>query len=99
MVNGLATSVDFELPGEEVADKEMVYIRFTGTGDEVLNDNNGEYNFDKVDSESGLNYTDHSETGLGNIYVFGTPVVEEDHEAPAIKAIAPAIKLLVCQPW
>ena len=52
----------------------------------------GEYNFDKVDSESGLNYTDHSETGLGNIYVFGTPVVEEDHEAPAIKAIAPADK-------
>lgn len=92
LVNGLATSVDFELPGEEVADKEMVYIRFTGTGDEVLNDNNGEYNFDKVDSESGLNYTDHSETGLGNIYVFGTPVVEEDHEAPAIKAIAPADK-------
>lgn len=92
LVNGLATSVDFELPGEEVADKEMVYIRFTGTGDEVLNDNNGEYNFDKVDSESGLNYTDHSETGLGNIYVFGTPAVEEDHEAPAIKAIAPADK-------
>lgn len=92
LVNGLATSVDFELSGEEVADKEMVYIRFTGTGDEVLNDNNGEYNFDKVDSESGLNYTDHSETGLGNIYVFGTPVVEEDHEAPAIKAIAPADK-------
>lgn len=48
--NGLATSVDFWIAGE-VADKEMVYIRFTGTGDEVLNDNNGEYNFDKVDSE------------------------------------------------
>lgn len=92
LVNGLATSVDFELPAEEVADKEMVYIRFTGTGEEVLNDGNGEYNFDKVDLESGLNYTDHSETGLGNIYVFGTPVIEEDHEAPAIKAIAPADK-------
>lgn len=92
LANGLATSVDFELPANEVAEKEMVYIRFTGTGDEIFNDNNGEYNFDKVDSESGLNYTDHSETGLGNIYVFGTPVTEEDHEAPTVKAITPADK-------
>ena len=90
--NGLATSVDFESPAEEVAEKEMVYIRFTGTGDELLNDNNGEYNFDKVDSGSGLNYTDHSETGLGNIYVFGTPIIDEDPDAPVIKAIIPADK-------
>lgn len=92
LVNGLATSVDFELPAGEVAEKEMVYIRFTGTGDELLNDNNGEYNFDKVDSESGLNYTDHSESGLGNIYVFGTPIIEEDHDAPAVKVITPSDK-------
>lgn len=82
----VAMPVDFELPAEEVAGKDMVYIRFTGTGDEIFKD----YAFDKVDDASGLNYCSNSETGLGNVYIFGTPVIEEDHDAPTVKAITPA---------
>lgn len=87
LATSVATRVDFELPAEEVAQKETIYIRLTGSGDEIFND---KYTFDKTDEESGLNYTTNSEAGLGNIYIFGTPVIEEDNINPEIKAITPA---------
>lgn len=81
----LSTAVSFDLPVEAI-NQSTVYVRFTGTGDELLSD---KYSFDQIDSETGLNYTSNSETGLGNIYVFGLRKQGEDPIPPEMKNITP----------
>ena len=76
--------IAIELPAEAI-DKEMVVIRITGTGDEVYNTG---YAFDK--EFDGLRYADHSESGVGNVYVLGEAVVEADENAPVVTATVPA---------
>lgn len=81
---GAITDYEFDLP-TACAGQEAVYIRITGTGDEVFN--NG-YTFNQGPF-LGLMYTDHSESGVGNVYILGTAEVETDEEAPQISTTIP----------
>ena len=65
--------------------QETVFLRITGTGDEVFNT---AYAFDKT--FDGLQYCDHSESGVGNVYVLGTAEVADDAEAPVVTSAIPA---------
>ena len=65
--------------------QEMVYLRITGTGTEIYNTS---YAFDKT--FDGLQYCDHSESGVGNVFVLGAAEVAEDSEAPVVVSMIPA---------
>lgn len=80
----IVNPVTIELPAEAIG-KEQVIIRITGTGDELYNTS---YPFDGT--FDGLRYSTHSESGVGNVYVLGDAVVEEDTQAPVIIATIPA---------
>jgi hypothetical protein len=76
--------VVIELPAEAIG-KELVVIRITGTGDETYNTT---YPFDKTFNE--MRYSDHSESGVGNVFVLGSAVIEKDEVAPKVTATVPA---------
>ena len=76
--------IEIALPAEAIG-KEQVVIRITGVGEELYNTN---YPFDKT--FDGLRYSDHSESGVGNVYVMGDAIVVPDEEAPVITATIPA---------
>ena len=76
--------IALELPASAIG-KETVVIRITGTGEETFNTT---YPFDK--EFDGLRYCDHSESGVGNVYILGNAVVEEDTQAPVVTATIPA---------
>ena len=76
--------IEMALPAEAIG-KEQVVIRITGVGDELYSTS---YPFDKT--FDGLRYSDHSESGVGNVYVMGEAVVVPDQEAPVITATIPA---------
>ena len=80
----VANPIVLELPAEAVG-KDLVTIRITGCGDEVYNTG---YAFDKT--FDGLRYSDHSESGVGNVYVLGDAEVIADEEAPVVTATVPA---------
>ena len=72
------------LPAEAIG-KEQVVIRITGVGEELYTTN---YPFDKT--FDGLRYSDHSESGVGNVYVLGEAEVVADEQAPLVTATVPA---------
>ena len=76
--------ISITLP-ETANGQEAVYIRITGVGTETFNTS---YPFDK--DFDGLKYCDHSESGVGNVYVLGTAEVAEDAEAPVVTGMIPA---------
>ncbi len=76
--------IAFDLP-ESAMGLDLVYIRITGDGDEMLSD---KYTFDGI--FNGLSYCSHSESGVGNVYILGTAEVEEDSEAPVVTSTQPA---------
>ena len=76
--------ISIKLP-ESANGQETVYIRITGTGTEVFNTG---YAFDK--EFDGLQYCDHSESGVGNVYVLGTAEVADDADAPVVTGTIPA---------
>lgn len=76
--------ISITLP-ETANNQEKVCIRITGVGTEVFNSG---YAFDK--EFDGLKYCDHSESGVGNVYVLGTAEGEEDAEAPKVTGTIPA---------
>ena len=76
--------ISISLP-ESANGQDAVYIRITGTGTEVFNSG---YAFDK--EFDGLKYCDHSESGVGNVYVLGTAEVAEDAVAPVVTSTIPA---------
>ncbi|UKK57396.1 pectinesterase family protein [Prevotella communis] len=76
--------IELVLPSEAMG-QERVVIRITGVGDEVYNTN---YPFDK--QFDGLDYCDHSESGVGNVFILGEAVVEADEQAPVVTATIPA---------
>jgi lysophospholipase L1-like esterase len=76
--------LEFNLPAEAVG-KELVYVRITGVGTEVFNSG---YAFDK--EFDGLQYCDHSESGVGNVYVLGEAEVVADDDAPVVSQTSPA---------
>ncbi len=80
------TPLSFTLPAEAIG-KETVYVRIMGTGDELLSTT---YAFDAGTSAEGLNYTSHSESQVGNVYVLGEAVVEADETAPIVTGTVPA---------
>ena len=84
MTANVMTPLSLELPADAV-DKDLVYIRFTGDGTEMLSDR---YVFDK--QFDGLDYTSNSECGVGNVFILGTAAVAADDEAPVITATVPA---------
>lgn len=65
--------------------KEKVFLRITGVGSETFNTS---YAFDKGPF-LGLNYTDHSESGVGNVYVLGEAEVAVDEIAPKVTSTLP----------
>ena len=81
---GAITDYEFDLPAACVG-QETVYIRITGTGDEVFNSG---YAFNQGPF-LGLMYTSHSESGVGNVYILGTAEVAPDEEAPQISTTIP----------
>jgi len=76
--------ISITLP-ETASGQDAVYVRITGTGTEVFNSG---YAFDK--EFDGLQYCDHSESGVGNVYVLGTAEVAEDAVAPVVTSTIPA---------
>lgn len=52
---------------EDALGQELVTLRITGDGDEMLSTN---YTFDQT--FNGLEYTSHSESGVGNVFITGT---------------------------
>jgi hypothetical protein len=76
--------IELVLPSEAMG-QERVVVRITGVGDEVYNTN---YPFDK--QFDGLDYCDHSESGVGNVFILGEAVVEADDQAPMVTATIPA---------
>ena len=76
--------LSIDLPAEAIG-KELVIIRITGTGDETYNTT---YPFDKT--FNGMRYSDHSESGVGNVYVLGAAEVVADEVAPKVTATIPA---------
>ncbi|MBP5257406.1 MAG: Ig-like domain-containing protein [Prevotella sp.] len=75
--------ISIDLPADAI-DKDLVVIRITGTGDEVYNTS---YPFDNT--FDGLNYSAHSESGVGNVYILGDAVVEADEVAPVVTSTVP----------
>jgi len=84
MTANVIKPITFDLPATAI-DQDMVYIRIMGDGDEVLSNS---YPFNKT--FDGLDYCDHSESGVGNVYILGTAEVEEDSEAPVVTSTIPA---------
>lgn len=76
--------IAIQLPAEAIG-KDKVIIRITGVGTETYNTT---YPFDK--EFNGLRYCDHSESGVGNVYVLGEAEVVADEEAPVVTATIPA---------
>ena len=70
--------LSIDLPASAI-EKETVVIRITGTGDDIYNTG---YAFDKT--FDGMKYSDHSESGVGNVYILGEAVVVADEEAPVV---------------
>ena len=85
MTANVKKELSFDLPAEAMG-KDLVYVRIMGTGEAKLSDS---YTFDKG-TFLGLNYTDHSESGVGNVYVLGTAEVTPDTDAPQVTATIPA---------
>ncbi len=79
----IANPVSIDLPADAI-EKETVVIRITGTGDDTYNTT---YPFDK--EFNGLAYCDHSESGVGNVFILGDAVVEADEVAPVVTATIP----------
>ena len=77
------TPISFELPSSAVG-QELVYIRITGDGTELLSSS---YQFDQ--KFDGLDYTSHSESGVGNVFVLGEAEVMADEVAPQVTATIP----------
>lgn len=86
MTANTLTPLNFTLPDEAIG-KETVYVRIMGTGDELLSD---KYSFNAGSSAEGLAYTTNSESQVGNVFVLGEAVVEEDTQAPVVTATIPA---------
>ena len=76
--------IEMDLPATAI-DKETVVIRITGEGTETYNTS---YAFDK--KFDGLDYCDHSESGVGNVYILGDAIVEADETAPVVTSTIPA---------
>ena len=79
------TPLSLALPTETMG-KETVYVRIMGTGTELLSTS---YAFDAGTSEEGLNYTTHSESQVGNVFVLGDAEVVADKTAPVVTATIP----------
>ena len=80
------TPLSFQLPAEAIG-QETVYVRIMGMGSELLSD---KYKFDAGTSAEGLAYATNSESQVGNVYIMGDAVVEEDTQAPVVTATIPA---------
>lgn len=78
--------ISIDLPAAAMG-KELVVIRITGTGDDTYNTT---YPFDKT--FDGLQYCDHSESGVGNVYILGEAEFIPDTEAPQVTTVVPADK-------
>jgi len=65
--------------------KDLIYIRITGTGSEIFNTG---YTYNKGPF-LGLTYSDHSESGVGNVYVLGEAEVALDEVAPNVTSTLP----------
>ena len=76
--------LSIDLPDSAIG-QETVFIRITGDGDEKLSSS---YAFDQT--FDGLQYTSHSESGVGNVYVLGTAEMVADDVAPVVTATLPA---------
>ena len=84
MTANVQTPISIPLPANAVG-QDLVYIRFTGEGTEMLSDR---YAFDK--QFDGLDYTSNSECGVGNVFVLGEAEVMTDEDAPQVTATVPA---------
>lgn len=73
----------FDVP----AGQDLVVIRITGDGTDMLSD---KYAYDK--QFDGLDYSSNSECGVGNVFVLGTAEVIADDAAPVVTATVPADK-------
>jgi len=86
MTANMQIPVSFELPADAIG-QEQVVIRITGDGTDMLSD---KYAFDNT--FDGLEYTSHSECGVGNVFVLGTAEVVADEVAPKVTSTLPADK-------
>ena len=84
MTANVKKELSFDLPAEAMG-KDLVYVRIMGTGDALLSTS---YSFN-VGEFLGLNYTDHSESSVGNVFILGTSEVASDTDAPKITSSIP----------
>lgn len=78
------TDIAFDLPAA-CAGQPAVYVRITGTGTEKYNTS-----YNTFGQFCGLDYCEHSESGVGHVYILGTAVVEQDEQAPVVTSTIPA---------
>lgn len=83
MTPNVMSSVSFDLP-TEAAGQDAVYVRITGTGDDLLSSS-----YDFTETFDNMKYATHSESGVGNVYVLGTAEVVADEVAPKVTATLP----------
>ena len=81
----IITDYNFDLPAG-CNDQEIVYVRITGTGEDVFDPARqvvaGQF--------LGLDYYANSESGVGNVFILATAEVEEDSDAPQVVSTIPA---------
>lgn len=80
----IAKPIEFAIPADAI-DKDMVYIRITGTGDVQLSSA-----YEVKGQFLGLDYYSNSESGVGNVFVLGEAVTEVDEVAPKLINTIPA---------
>lgn len=84
MTANVIKPLSFALP-QEADNQPTVYVRVTGTGDELLSTS---YAFTETFDD--MKYTTRSESGIGNLYVIGTAATADDDTAPVVISTLPA---------
>jgi len=76
--------VEFNIPSDAM-DKDLVYIRITGTGTEQLSSD-----YSVEGQFCGLDYYSKSESGVGNVYILGEATAVDDGLNPTVTGTLPA---------
>ncbi len=74
--------ISFDIPAE-VMDKDLVFIRITGDGTTTFN------TYPVFNNFLGLDYYEHSESGVGNVFILGEAETVADEVAPKLTSTIP----------
>lgn len=84
MTPNVIKPISFTLP-ESLCGQDLVTLRFVGVGDELLSSS-----YEVKGQWMDVDYYDHSESGIGNVYVLGEAAVAADEIAPVVTSTIPS---------